>query len=261
MKYKTHWFTFRNRIIQGFAVSTFWSVLCHEYYGMEGLKVMLAVAFLTQWICDNTNYIEHYGLRRKILADTGKFEVVWWVHSWDTPNVLTNTLLFKIQRHPDHHTNANRPYQILRTYKHAPQLPTGYTGCIVLSWFPPIWRWVMDPKVKQCIAYRKEYEEHGTIGGIDFTFPKERQAVASHDHEVDKYILYEPEYWIDIRRKSESFTEEEWAELAGEESGLSGSFNNILTNFWPTPVANQLKNINNQLNQVKSQKKKLIKRA
>merc|ERR1711879_702326 len=72
------------------------------------------------------------------------YEVVGWLHSWDTPEFLTNYMLFKIQRHPDHHTNAARPYQILRTFKDAPALPTGYAGCIVLSWFPPLWRYVMD---------------------------------------------------------------------------------------------------------------------
>jgi len=186
------------------------------YYGMTGLKVMLSVAFLTQWICDNTNYIEHYGLRRRVLVDSGKFEVVWWVHSWDTPNVLTNTLLFKIQRHPDHHTNANRPYQILRTYRHAPQLPTGYAGMIVLSWFPPLFRYVMDPLVEQYTKFREEYEEHGTIDGVDFTFPHERQAVASHDKEVDKYILYEPEYWINVRRNSRTISEVEHKDMLAQ---------------------------------------------
>lgn len=212
-KYKTGWFTLRNRVVRGILVSSLWTFLCHKYFGWVGVRIMLSIAFLTQWVCDNTNYIEHYGLRRKIIVETGKYEIVWWVHSWDTPNVLTNTLLFKIQRHPDHHTNANRPYQILRTYGHAPQLPTGYAGMIVLSWFPPLWRWVMDPRVEYYKKMRQEYEEKGTMGGKAFSFPKERQAVSSHDEVADKFILYEPERWIEVRRKSLTMTPKDFEKM------------------------------------------------
>ena len=56
-------------------------------------------------------------------------------------------LLYHLQRHSDHHANPTRRYQALRHVDEAPQLPTGYAGMIVLAWFPPIWRRVMDPRL------------------------------------------------------------------------------------------------------------------
>jgi len=48
------------------------------------------------------NYIEHYGLRRKRLPD-GTYEKVTIRHSWNAPHRFTNYLLYKLQRHSDHH--------------------------------------------------------------------------------------------------------------------------------------------------------------
>lgn len=48
------------------------------------------------------NYIEHYGLRRRELPD-GTFEKVNIRHSWNAPHRLSNYLLYKLQRHSDHH--------------------------------------------------------------------------------------------------------------------------------------------------------------
>ena len=56
-------------------------------------------------------------------------------------------LLYHLQRHSDHHANPTRRYQALRHVDEAPQLPTGYAGMIVLAWFPPLWRRVMDPRL------------------------------------------------------------------------------------------------------------------
>ena len=46
-----------------------------------------------------------------------------------------------------HHANPTRRYQALRDFREAPQLPSGYSGMILLAYFPPLWRKVMDPKV------------------------------------------------------------------------------------------------------------------
>jgi len=62
------------------------------------------------------------------------YERPGWFHAWDTADRLTNWMLFKIQRHPDHHTNAGRPYQILRTFAQSPTMPTGYAGMVRISY-------------------------------------------------------------------------------------------------------------------------------
>jgi alkane 1-monooxygenase len=92
------------------------------------------------------NYLEHYGLLRQKRVD-GRYELALPEHSWNSNNVASNVLLYHLQRHSDHHANPTRRYQSLRHFDEAPQLPTGYAGMIVLAWFPPIWRRVMDPRL------------------------------------------------------------------------------------------------------------------
>ena len=90
------------------------------------------------------NYIEHYGLLRQ-RRDDGRYERCRPEHSWNASNVVSNLLLFQLQRHSDHHAYPTRRYQVLRHHEDVPQLPTGYAGMIVLAVIPPIWRRVMDP--------------------------------------------------------------------------------------------------------------------
>jgi alkane 1-monooxygenase len=93
------------------------------------------------------NYIEHYGLERRELRP-GVYERVTPAHSWNASQWLTNVLLFNLQRHSDHHAYPIRPYYALRHHPDAPQLPTGYAGMALLAMVPPLWRRVMDPRVR-----------------------------------------------------------------------------------------------------------------
>lgn len=58
---------------------------------------------------------------------------------------MTNYLLFKLQRHSDHHANAYKPYQILDSFPESPMLPYGYTVSLILCFIPPIWKKVINP--------------------------------------------------------------------------------------------------------------------
>lgn len=71
-------------------------------FGARGvfLAVLLAIGSIN--MLETINYIEHYGLQRKKLAD-GTYEKVTIKHSWNAPHRLSNFLLLKIQRHSDHH--------------------------------------------------------------------------------------------------------------------------------------------------------------
>jgi hypothetical protein len=58
---------------------------------------------------------------------------------------MTNYLLFKLQRHSDHHANSYKPYQILDSYPESPMLPYGYSVSLLLAIIPPVWMRVIDP--------------------------------------------------------------------------------------------------------------------
>ena len=95
-------------------------------------------------------------LERRIVGEVGaagaslltkRYEPVTAMHSWDTAARITNTLLFKLQRHADHHAHAGKRYQTLQVDAKSPQLPSGYATCILLAFVPPLWRAVMHPRL------------------------------------------------------------------------------------------------------------------
>jgi alkane 1-monooxygenase len=113
-------------------------------FGPAVLPYLIAQAIIGFSLLEVVNYLEHYGLLRQKKED-GRYERCRPEHSWNSNNVASNVLLYHLQRHSDHHANPTRRYQALRHVDEAPQLPTGYAGMIVLAWFPPLWRRVMDP--------------------------------------------------------------------------------------------------------------------
>ncbi len=92
------------------------------------------------------NYIEHYGIERRLI--NGKYERVNPLHSWNANHLMSNLLLFQLQRHSDHHAFASRPYQVLRHFDESPQLPFGYPVMILMSLFPVLWFRVMDKRLE-----------------------------------------------------------------------------------------------------------------
>lgn len=204
----------QNRIVQAYLLSAAIAIFYGITIGWHVVPFFVLQGWVAAAVVENTNYIEHYGLRRKELSN-GEFEPVGWFHSWDTGAVFTNTVLFKIQRHPDHHTNAGRPYQILRNIPEAPKLPTGYAGMIALSWFPPLFFSVMDWRAKAYSKQAHEYFLSGKVNGKD-PFPKERRAVASRFENIDFQVL--PENHFVPANKTE---EEEVQKVRSNESKKS----------------------------------------
>ncbi|MBU0991575.1 MAG: alkane 1-monooxygenase [Proteobacteria bacterium] len=115
-------------------------------FGGKGLIFLIIQSLVAISLLEIVNYIEHYGLLRKM--ENGQYEKVKPWHSWNSSNRLTNQFLFNLQRHSDHHYKPGRRYQILRHFDESPQLPTGYAGMILLAAIPPLWRSIMDPKIK-----------------------------------------------------------------------------------------------------------------
>jgi alkane 1-monooxygenase len=90
------------------------------------------------------NYIEHYGMSRRML-ETGHYERVNPLHSWNTSYRVSNFFLFQLQRHSDHHYHASKRYQVLDHFDESPQLPFGYPTMILIALVPPLWFRMIDP--------------------------------------------------------------------------------------------------------------------
>ena len=136
----------RNDILNAWAMTVvLWAALLVAF-GIGVLPYLLIQAVFGFCLLEAVNYLEHYGLLRQRL-ENGRWERVTPSHSWNNNNVTTNLFLYHLQRHSDHHANPTRRYQALRHFEQSPQLPSGYATMIVLSYFPPLWRRVMDPRV------------------------------------------------------------------------------------------------------------------
>jgi alkane 1-monooxygenase len=98
------------------------------------------------WQLTSANFIEHYGLLRQKGVD-GRYERCRPEHSWNANHIVTNLILFHLQRHSDHHANPTRRYQSLRNFEGLPELPSGYPAMFLLSYFPWAWRRIMDHRV------------------------------------------------------------------------------------------------------------------
>ena len=118
--------------------------------GWVGLGLFVFQAYVAIWQLELVNYIEHYGLTRKHLGD-GKYEHVQPRHSWNAAHKASNWLLINLQRHSDHHYKPDRRFPLLQNYteEDAPQLPYGYPVMTMAAMVPPIYRRIMNPRVRK----------------------------------------------------------------------------------------------------------------
>jgi alkane 1-monooxygenase len=138
--------TLHNDVLNAWAMTVLlWAVLV-ALFGVGILPYLLLQAVLAFSLLEAVNYLEHYGLLRETLPG-GRYERVTPRHSWNSNHLTTNLFLYHLQRHSDHHANPTRRYQALRHFDDSPQLPAGYAAMILLAYFPPLWRRVMDKRV------------------------------------------------------------------------------------------------------------------
>lgn len=118
------------------------------YFGnFFSLIFFIGAAIFSFSLLESIDYIEHYGLRRKLLS-SGKYEIVNEKHSWNSEHEIGRIFLYELTRHTDHHISSIRKYQNLRNLRNSPQLPFGYPSAILVALLPPLWFSIMNPLVK-----------------------------------------------------------------------------------------------------------------
>ena len=110
---------------------------------------MSVISFL---FLETINYVEHYGLLRKINSN-GRYERVKPHHSWNSNHTIGRITLYELTRHSDHHFKSSKKYQVLESIEDSPQLPYGYPTSILISFFPPLWFRIMNPLVEHHMGY------------------------------------------------------------------------------------------------------------
>ena len=140
-----HW---RNEILQSYAITLAVAVTLIGWLGIAILPFIVLHHYVGWTQLTFANYVEHYGLLR-LKKENGRYEPCEPRHSWNTNHIVSNLMLFHLQRHSDHHANPLRPYQALRNFDELPRLPSGYPGCFGMALIPPLWFRAMDPKVME----------------------------------------------------------------------------------------------------------------
>ena len=111
-----------------------------------GLVALLLIAVYAQLQLYLSDYVQHYGLERRILH-SGKPEPIGPQHSWNAPHWYSSAMMLNAPRHSDHHMNPARPFpQLTLERGKMPVLPHSLPVMAVLALVPPLWHRLMDKR-------------------------------------------------------------------------------------------------------------------
>ncbi|MFI0394884.1 alkane 1-monooxygenase [Paracoccus jiaweipingae] len=122
-------------------------------WGLPGLLRYLGLCLYAQMQLLLSDYVQHYGLRRRIRGN--RPEPVGPRHSWDAKHPLSSLMMVNAPRHSDHHAHPTRPYPALRLARQEnprPILPYSLPVMAAIALIPPLWRQVMDRRVARMQA-------------------------------------------------------------------------------------------------------------
>ncbi|MCD1616549.1 alkane 1-monooxygenase [Salipiger marinus] len=123
-------------------------VLAAGLGGGGGVLALLALGAYAQAQLLLSDYVQHYGLRRRQLAP-GRYAPVGPAHSWNAPQGWSAALMVNAPRHSDHHTSPARAYPGLRLDRQTmPVLPYALPVMAVIALIPPLWRRLMDRRAR-----------------------------------------------------------------------------------------------------------------
>lgn len=118
-------------------------------FGLSGLIAYLLLASYAQVQLLLSDYVQHYGLRRRKLDDERREPVAPW-HSWNAAHWLTGGLMLNAPRHSEHHIHPAKPYPELSLPAHmeGPRLPYSLPLMGAIALVPPLWRRLMDRRAR-----------------------------------------------------------------------------------------------------------------
>ena len=144
--YKLSFFSLRNDMFWYLIIQSSYLIIVFFIFGKTALLFAVLTAISGFLLLETVNYIEHYGLLR-MKKDSGRYERVSEIHSWNSNHVIGRILLYELTRHSDHHLRTSKKYQVLECHDESPQLPYGYPTSMVLALLPPLWFAIMNKRV------------------------------------------------------------------------------------------------------------------
>lgn len=138
----------RNAFLRGHAMSLVLVALAFLAGGLHAALFFVACALMGKALLEIVNYMEHYGMVRNPKLP------VQPRHSWNTNRRLSSWTLFNLTRHSHHHAQGEVPYHELKPYADAPMMIGGYLTTLSVAMIPPLWHYLMTPKV---LAWDRDY--------------------------------------------------------------------------------------------------------
>ncbi len=116
--------------------------------GLAGGLVWGGLALHAQMQLLLSDYVQHYGLERRLLP-SGRYEPVAPAHSWDAPPPFSRLMMLNAPSHADHHLHPARMFHALVEPKEsgAPLLPFSLPVAATIALFPRLWRRIIDPRL------------------------------------------------------------------------------------------------------------------
>lgn len=145
-KTKSNFFSFRNKLLFFTCYEILYLTAIYLLFGLLVVQIAFVIGVISFLFLETINYIEHYGLVRKKI--NGKYEKVQKTHSWNSDHIMGRIVLYELTRHSDHHYRASKKYQVLESQHTSPRLPYGYPTSMLLALVPPLWFWVIHPKLE-----------------------------------------------------------------------------------------------------------------
>jgi len=142
----TSFFSVKNDMLWFAIIQTTYLIIVFLMFGKIGLLFAFCSAVTGFLLLETVNYIEHYGLLR-LKTESGRYERVREIHSWNSNHVVGRIVLYELTRHSDHHYKSSKKYQILECYENSPEMPFGYPTSMVISLLPPLWFKIMNKRV------------------------------------------------------------------------------------------------------------------
>ena len=139
-------FSVKNDMLWYVVIQSLYLCFVFFLFGTIGLLFAIGVAVVGFLLLETVNYIEHYGLLR-LKTESGRYERVKEIHSWNSNHVVGRIVLYELTRHSDHHYKSSKKYQILECYDDSPEMPYGYPTSMVIAFIPPLWFSIMNKRI------------------------------------------------------------------------------------------------------------------
>ena len=134
--------SYRNEVLIWQLIQIAVLVSIYFFLGLTTLLCFIIASFLSIFILEAINYIEHYGLVR------APGSPVRSAHSWNSNHYLSSIYLCNVTRHSSHHEKSSLKYWELNPYQNAPKTLYGYLSTLYLVLlFPWLYRLLMKKKL------------------------------------------------------------------------------------------------------------------